>query len=346
MSRPLSCPPPTQQSRAPGDVPLQGRQPHLPHVLTSSPLGRLEPEGRLEQKQAAFPAMQLVHCPFAGCSSHESPCYPSTAKYSSQGRRGGCTVQMAGAGPGWCRGQGEPPGPPPPRPGLREVPEPPISGSLSHKCRGSRGEKGSGLEAAATSSWGKVGRLQGTKSRAGGRCSLSSPRDEVEMPWGGGQGRRDRPGRVRPSPAAPGAPPRPSEPPHKEMFVPRRGGLRPVALLAPSSLLPPAASQTDRAGAGGPGGTAPSALRGTAQPPTRLGGRVGPRWWPCGRAAPGDTLPGSAEAFSPPPPPPPVPANCFWAQGCPALGGEGGQDTSGTARTLALRSGGATPRSL
>lgn len=123
--------------------------------------------------------------------------------------------------------------------------------------------------------------LQGTKDRAGGLSSLSSPQDEAEIPVGSGpasgsQGGLDHSGRVWRPQQPPGRRPghRPSEPPHKEMFVPRRRGLWAVAPLAPSSLLPPpfsllpaqAASQT-----GGPdwGGR-------TQEEPPRAGARDPP----------------------------------------------------------------------
>lgn len=111
--------------------------------------------------------------------------------------------------------------------------------------------------------------LQGTKYRAGGLFvwSTGCARDPIgQWPCPCEQGGLHHPGRVRrpqqPRWRRPG--PRPSEPPHKEMFVPRRG-LWAGALLAPSPpsssfLLPPPrpGHHPDGAGLGesNPGGTA------------------------------------------------------------------------------------------
>lgn len=132
-------------------------------------------------------------------------------------------------------------------------------------------------------SGGTWGSLQGTKNRAGGLSSLSSPQDEAEIPLGSGpasvsQGGPDHSGRVQRPQQLPGRRPgpRPSEPPHKEMFVPRRRGLWAVAPLA-RSLLPPASSPPRppprRAGLGrsNAGGTAQSGGAGTPPAPTLPG---------------------------------------------------------------------------
>lgn len=178
-------------------------------------------------------------------------------------------------------------------------------------------------------SGGTWGSLQGTKNRAGGLSSLSSPQDEAEIPLGSGpasvsQGGPDHSGRVQRPQQLPGRRPgpRPSEPPHKEMFVPRRRGLWAVARLVPSSPLPPprpghlpdgpdwggrTQEEPPRAGAQGPPPQPPPCLA-----PGGMAGKAKLGWtgkcvggWgvqglvlggPPALLPEGDTLPGGAEA--------------------------------------------------
>lgn len=171
---------------------------------------------------------------------------------------------------------------------------------------------------------------------------MSSPQDEAEIavgsgPASGSQGGLDHSGRVwrpqQPPGRRPG--PRPSEPPHKEMFVPRRRGLWAVAPLAPSSLRPPPSSpprppprREGRTGAVKPRRNRPGRGRGIRPTPNFSGagwdGRecdVGLDWevgegtravlgGPPSLLPEGDTLPGLAEAGRKPSRPLP-PANCL-----------------------------------
>lgn len=137
-----------------------------------------------------------------------------------------------------------------PCPGLRSLPEPSDLRDTFPQMQGKSGKE----RVRPEKQWplppgGTWDMLQGTKHRAGGlfvwstRCARD-PTGQWPCPCEPGWPPSPRACLQQPPWRRPG--PRPSEPPHKEMFVPRRGlwAAAPLAPSSPSSFLLPAQATT------------------------------------------------------------------------------------------------------
>lgn len=148
------------------------------------------------------------------------------AKYSSQGKPGCPSVLMGRGGPVACPSS-------PSSPRLRALPKFHYLRDTFQKMQKS-GRGGLGKIQWPLPPGGSWDTFQGTKNRAED-FPLSSPQDEAVILLGSGPASLSRSGHDHPRLASPGTTPhpsrrrrpspRPSESPHKEMFVPQRHGL-------------------------------------------------------------------------------------------------------------------------